>query len=86
MIQKSQSSLLIFTPYFNLPKPLKKDIIKALKRGVKITLVIGDKTANDFYIPEEKKYIIPDRNEYRIGEAPFNVLGNYGIFINKVPL
>lgn len=36
-----------------------------------------------FYIPEEKKYIIPDRNEYRIGEAPFNVLGNYGIFINK---
>lgn len=56
MIQKSQSSLLIFTPYFNLPKPLKKDIIKALKRGVRITLVIGDKTANDFYIPEEKNF------------------------------
>ncbi|XPF92774.1 CDP-diacylglycerol--serine O-phosphatidyltransferase [Colwellia sp. RE-S-Sl-9] len=56
MIQKSQSSLLIFTPYFNLPKPLKKDIINALKRGVKITLVIGDKTANDFYIPEEKNF------------------------------
>jgi len=56
LIQKSETSLLIFTPYFNLPKPLKKDIIKALKRGVKITIVIGDKTANDFYIPEEKDF------------------------------
>ena len=36
-----------------------------------------------FYIPELKKYIIPDRNEYRVGEAPFNVLGNYGIYIDK---
>ena len=36
-----------------------------------------------FYIPEIKKYIIPDRNEYRVGEAPFNVLGNYAIYIDK---
>ncbi|MDA9356821.1 DUF3857 domain-containing protein [Flavobacteriaceae bacterium] len=36
-----------------------------------------------FYIPKEKKYIIPDKFEYRIGEAPFNVLGNYGIYIDK---
>lgn len=56
LVQKSQSTLLIFTPYFNLPKPLKTDIIKALKRGVKITIVIGDKTANDFYIPKEKDF------------------------------
>lgn len=56
LLQQSTTSLLIFTPYFNLPKPLKKDIIKALKRGVKITLVIGDKTANDFYIPEDKEF------------------------------
>jgi len=56
LVQKSQHSLLIFTPYFNLPKPLKNDIIKALKRGVKITLVIGDKTANDFYIANEEDF------------------------------
>lgn len=55
-IQKSQISLLIFTPYFNLPKALKKDVVKALKRGVKITLVIGDKTANDFFIPNEEDF------------------------------
>ena len=36
-----------------------------------------------FYLPEIKKYIIPDRSEYRVGEAPFNVLGNYGIYIDK---
>ena len=36
-----------------------------------------------FYIPEIKKYIIPDKQEYRVGEAPFNVLGNYGIYIDK---
>lgn len=55
VVQQSQSSLLIFTPYFNLPKSLTRDVIKALKRGVKVTLVVGDKTANDFYIknPED---------------------------------
>ena len=36
-----------------------------------------------FYIPEIKKYIIPDKQEYRVGEAPFNVLGNYGIYMDK---
>jgi CDP-diacylglycerol--serine O-phosphatidyltransferase len=56
VIQNSNSSLLIFTPYFNLPKALKKDVIKALKRGVKITIVVGDKTANDFFIPNEEDF------------------------------
>ncbi len=35
------------------------------------------------YIPSERKYIAPDRFEGRIGEAPFNILGNYGIFISS---
>lgn len=56
LVQKSKTSLLIFTPYFNLPKPLRTDIIRALKRGVKITLVIGDKTANDFYISNNEDF------------------------------
>jgi hypothetical protein len=33
------------------------------------------------YLPSEKKYIAPDRIESRVGEAPFNILGNYGLFI-----
>ena len=36
------------------------------------------------YFPEEKKYIAPNRLEYRIGEAPFDLLGNYGIYIDRL--
>ncbi|MFC4722021.1 hypothetical protein ACFO5O_06795 [Geojedonia litorea] len=35
------------------------------------------------YLPTEKKYIAPDRIENRVAEAPFNILGNYGMFINS---
>ncbi|WP_456441586.1 hypothetical protein [Psychroserpens sp.] len=35
------------------------------------------------YFPSERKYIAPDRFEGRIGEAPFNILGNYGLFISS---
>ena len=34
------------------------------------------------YLPSLKQYLAPDRIEYRIGEAPFNILGNKGVFIN----
>mgnify|MGYP003858537599 FL=1 len=55
-IKNTQQKLLIFTPYFNLPPVLAKDVVKALKRGVNITLVVGDKTANDFYIADESAF------------------------------
>ena len=35
------------------------------------------------YLPNEEKYISPDRIEYRVGEAPFNILGNYGVYVVK---
>ncbi|WP_299227945.1 DUF3857 domain-containing protein [uncultured Psychroserpens sp.] len=35
------------------------------------------------YLPTEKKYIAPDRIESRVGEAPFNILGNYGLYITS---
>jgi CDP-diacylglycerol--serine O-phosphatidyltransferase len=56
LVQKSQNEILIFTPYFNIPKALARDIVKSLKRGVKITLVIGDKAANDFYIAKDDDF------------------------------
>jgi len=55
-IKNTQEKLLIFTPYFNLPPVLAKDIVNALKRGVNITLVVGDKTANDFYIADVDEF------------------------------
>ncbi len=35
------------------------------------------------YLPTEEKYIAPNRIEYRVGEAPFQILGNYGLFITE---
>ena len=55
-IKNTENKLLILTPYFNLPPVLARDVIKALKRGVKITIVVGDKTANDFFIADEKEF------------------------------
>lgn len=35
------------------------------------------------YLPDLKMYIAPDRLEYRVGEAPFNVLGSKAMFVSK---
>lgn len=35
------------------------------------------------YLPKIKQYIIPNRIDYRVSEAPSNILGNNGVFINK---
>jgi len=56
IVRGSRDTLVIFTPYFNLPKPLLRDLDAALKRGVKVTLTIGDKKANDFYNANEATF------------------------------
>ncbi len=56
LIAKAEKEIIILTPYFNFPKSLYKEVRKAIKRGVKITIVVGDKTANDFYIPPEEEF------------------------------
>ena len=35
------------------------------------------------YLPDSEKYISPNRIEYRVSEAPDDLLGNYGVFIDK---
>lgn len=56
LLAESRQSIVIFTPYFNLPKQLTKALISALKRGINITIIVGDKTANDFYISPERPF------------------------------
>jgi len=56
IFHSTEKDLILFTPYFNLPTALSRDISALLKRKVNITIVIGDKTANDFYIPEDKPF------------------------------
>lgn len=56
VIQKSEHKVIMFTPYFNMPKVLVRDIAKALRRGVRIEITVGDKKANDFYIEDPDKF------------------------------
>jgi hypothetical protein len=35
------------------------------------------------YIPQERKYVAPAHLEYRLGEVPFNILGNHGLYITN---
>ena len=56
LIFKARKQLLLFTPYFNLPGPLHRAINRKIKAGCCVTIVLGDKTANDFYIPPEEPF------------------------------
>lgn len=66
----------ICTPYFNPPKIVLKAIESALDKGVKITLVIGDKTANDFFIHEGEPFSI-------VGAVPYIYEQNIREFVMK---
>ncbi|MBI2381976.1 MAG: CDP-diacylglycerol--serine O-phosphatidyltransferase [Gammaproteobacteria bacterium] len=69
LIASATRELVLFTPYFNLPTVLRDALNKALGRGVRLTLVLGDKTANDFYIP-------PGQTFTTIGLLPYLYEGN----------
>ncbi|MBF4425969.1 CDP-diacylglycerol--serine O-phosphatidyltransferase [Vibrio anguillarum] len=56
LIAHAKDEVFICTPYFNFPKSVAKEVKKALKRGVKVHIVVGDKTANDFYISPEQTF------------------------------
>jgi CDP-diacylglycerol--serine O-phosphatidyltransferase len=56
LIASAQQQLTICTPYFNLPLAVIREVNRALARGVKIDIVVGDKTANDFYIPPSEPF------------------------------
>ncbi len=56
LIACAEKEITILTPYFNFPKSIAKEVKRAIKRGVKVNIVVGDKTANDFYIPPEEEF------------------------------
>jgi len=64
LIQRAQKRLVIFTPYFNLPGPVRRAVDARIKAGCDVTIVLGDKVANDFYIP-------PDEPFKTIGALPY---------------
>ncbi len=64
LIRHAQKQLVIFTPYFNLPGPIRKALDAKIKAGCRVTIILGDKTASDFYIP-------PDEPFKTIGALPY---------------
>jgi len=55
-LRQCKEHLVLYTPYFNLPGVLKRDITRLLRLGVKIDIVVGDKHASDFFIPADQPF------------------------------
>ena len=64
LIERAEKRLLLFTPYFNLPGPIRRAVDARLAAGCDVTIILGDKTANDFFIP-------PDETFKTIGALPY---------------
>ncbi len=73
----AEQKLTICTPYFNLPAILVRNIIQLLREGKKVEIIVGDKTANDFYIPEDEPFKI-------IGALPYLYEINLRRFLSRL--
>lgn len=69
LVRRARDHLVLFTPYFNLPGPIRRAIDAKIKDRCKVTIVLGDKTANDFYLPPEEPF-------KTIGALPYLYEGN----------
>ncbi|HNC51537.1 MAG TPA: CDP-diacylglycerol--serine O-phosphatidyltransferase [Accumulibacter sp.] len=56
LIARARRRLVLFTPYFNLPGAVQRAIGRKIGQGCTVTIVVGDKTANDFYISPEEAF------------------------------
>ncbi len=73
----TEQKLVICTPYFNLPAVLVRNIIQLLRDGKQVEIIVGDKTANDFYIPEDEPFKI-------IGALPYLYEINLRRFLSRL--
>ena len=64
LLRGARKRVVIFTPYFNLPRQVRAVLGHLLRRGCTIDIMVGDKTANDFYIP-------PGESFRKIGLLPY---------------
>jgi CDP-diacylglycerol--serine O-phosphatidyltransferase len=56
LVKSAQRKLVIYTPYFNLPGELRRLLSRQLAQGRTVTIVVGDKAANDFFIPPSEPF------------------------------
>lgn len=77
LISSAQHKIVFCTPYFNLPPIIIRDIIRQLRKGKHVEIIVGDKTANDFYIPENQPFNI-------IGGLPYLYEINLRKFVERL--
>ena len=51
LLRHAREHVILLTPYFNLPRPVRAVLGQLLRRGCRLDIMVGDKTANDFYLP-----------------------------------
>jgi len=51
LLASARERVVLLTPYFNLPRPVRAAVGQLLRRGCTVEIMVGDKAANDFYIP-----------------------------------
>lgn len=56
LLRGARQRIVLLTPYFNLPGPVRAALGQALRRGCRVEIMVGDKTANDFYIPPTQPF------------------------------
>jgi CDP-diacylglycerol--serine O-phosphatidyltransferase len=64
LLRGAQRRVILLTPYFNRPRPVRAVVGQLLRRGCQLDIMVGDKTANDFYLP-------PGQPFNRIGLLPY---------------
>ena len=73
----AEQKLTVCTPYFNLPAVLVRNVIQLLRDGKQVEIIVGDKTANDFFIPENEPFKI-------IGALPYLYEINLRRFLSRL--
>jgi CDP-diacylglycerol--serine O-phosphatidyltransferase len=64
LLRDAREQVIVLTPYFNLPRAVRVVLGQLLRRGCRIDIMVGDKTASDFYMP-------PDQPFRTIGLLPY---------------
>lgn len=73
----TRNKIILCTPYFNIPNLLTRNLTYLLRSGKNIEIIVGDKKANDFYIPENKPFKL-------IGTLPYLYEVNLRYFLKKL--
>jgi len=76
LLSRAREKVIICTPYFNFPPAVTREINRLIMRGITVEIIVGDKTANDFFIP-------PDESFKVIGALPYLYEVNLRRFAKK---